>query len=247
MSEQRKLPDVVAKVTMAPTQHEIEQIVRVVLQRVRASLLAPPTQMDSRSTDGKPLDPAVLRLQQKLVTLENVREHWNGIKRLQVPQSTVVTPAVRDELRQRGIVLERVQNNASLQSESRSSKLLLIVPTAKKTGIGTQLEPLGVTMQSNASNTEQAQTIVQQHVSNEGHACIWCTPQPFAAARAAANSTETIAVHLPKLEKLAQAIEEARPNTLILDDGEWTAQSVVNLARAWARSRSSDWTRSSPK
>lgn len=77
----------------------IEYIVREVIRRLRASdsaapapaALAPPTRE--------------LVLADRLVTLETVRGKLDGILRVVVRRRAVVTPAVRDELRQRRITL----------------------------------------------------------------------------------------------------------------------------------------------
>ena len=44
------------------------------------------------------------------------------------------------------------------------------------------------------------------------------------------------AVLLPSIDDLARAIEEASPNTFILDDRRWSSASLGHLARHWSRS-----------
>jgi hypothetical protein len=42
-------------------------------------------------------------LPQRVVTLDALPEDWDGVNCIQVPRGAVVTPSVRDELRQRGV------------------------------------------------------------------------------------------------------------------------------------------------
>jgi hypothetical protein len=48
-----------------------------------------------------------LTLDQRVVTLNLLEGRLNGIRRLIVKRRTIVTPAVKDELRTRGIELQR--------------------------------------------------------------------------------------------------------------------------------------------
>jgi hypothetical protein len=51
-----------------------------------------------------------LMLDQKVVTLNQLEGRLNGIRRLVVKRRAIVTPAVKDELRTRGIELQRTDD-----------------------------------------------------------------------------------------------------------------------------------------
>ncbi|MGB7324623.1 MAG: hypothetical protein WBD31_07115, partial [Rubripirellula sp.] len=103
-----------------PTASEIETIVRVVVERLRglqsaqvatsapASELTHVIEQSSPQTKlvahiGKPNDPQTLSLDSRLVTLEHLRGRLQGIAVLEVVKRAIVTPAVIDSLKDRGI------------------------------------------------------------------------------------------------------------------------------------------------
>ncbi|WDI40813.1 hypothetical protein [Bremerella sp. P1] len=83
---------------------DIERIVRMVVQRLmRDGAASSPT---ATASVGE------LRLDVKLVTVETLKEKLNeSITVLCVPTKAVVTPAVKDELKQRGVELRRIDQN----------------------------------------------------------------------------------------------------------------------------------------
>ena len=79
---------------MTLSEEQVEWIVREVLRRLGVP-------GDERSSP-----PAVeLTISESLVTMRSLEGRLTGIKRLVVPQRAVVTPAVKDELKQRQIEL----------------------------------------------------------------------------------------------------------------------------------------------
>ncbi|MBI1246450.1 hypothetical protein GC197_01240 [bacterium] len=88
---------------------EIERIVRLVVQRLRQ---AGATTQPASTTQPSTANVGELRLDVKLVTIDSLKDKLNdSITRLCVPAKAVVTPAVKDELKQRGIELRRVDQN----------------------------------------------------------------------------------------------------------------------------------------
>ena len=95
--------------------NEIEQIVNAVLNRLRSmnALPAPATSATSQKpvvdsapkNNAEPKNTAELNLPEKLVTLELLRNRLEGVTSLRVLSNAIVTPAVEDELRDRGIEL----------------------------------------------------------------------------------------------------------------------------------------------
>ncbi|GAA4439256.1 hypothetical protein [Bremerella cremea] len=85
---------------------DIDRIVRLVVQRLlaeRSTSSASPVQSQPSSE---------LRLDMKLVTTESLKGKLNeSITALCVPAKAVVTPAVKDELKQRGVQLRRLDAN----------------------------------------------------------------------------------------------------------------------------------------
>ena len=73
---------------------DIERIVREVVSRLRA-------EMSEQSS-------AVLTLDARVVTMNELNGKLNGIQKLQVDAKAILTPSVRDELNDKNIELIRV-------------------------------------------------------------------------------------------------------------------------------------------
>ncbi len=110
---------------MSDLEAQIERIVRQVLAEMHpVSSLAPPAGL--RGGDGghragaRPQGPEASQqnqaplpretgdwvVDQRVVTLAQLPERWDGVRRVVVPVAAVVTPAVYDELRRRGVALD---------------------------------------------------------------------------------------------------------------------------------------------
>jgi hypothetical protein len=81
---------------MTVTPEQLEWIVQEVIRRLRAA-------------DGHAAPPPAgeLRLSDRVVTLAALQDRLASVRRVVVPARAVVTPAVRDELKQRQIELVR--------------------------------------------------------------------------------------------------------------------------------------------
>ena len=103
---------------------DIERIVQEVLQRLMDSrAVSTPETVEPASTVG------LLAIDDRVVSLRQVEGRLQGITTIQVSQRAVVTPAVRDLLRQRSVRLERTSSEmasgtltAKAASPSSSSK-----------------------------------------------------------------------------------------------------------------------------
>jgi hypothetical protein len=170
-----------------------------------------------------------LRLELPLITLEQLRSNLSGIQVLEVPRRAVVTPAVLDELRQRGVKLQRLSPHELRQSSSTQSSpsLMLVAPAGivKQQGAGAKLV-------EDADSQTTLHTI-SEHVFTPGHGVVWCSPRPFAAAMAIRGQAQLRAVQLTSLSDLKQAVAEAQPNLLIVDPRQWSAPAIANLLRTW--------------
>ena len=94
---------------------DLEFVVREVLKRLQAAGGAAPIV----STNRQPVAPDCGVITQRLVTLASLEGRLNGVSRLRVPSQAIVTPAVKDELKKRGIRLERGGDMAAPACVSR--------------------------------------------------------------------------------------------------------------------------------
>ena len=78
----------------------IDRIVREVVRRLLERGM-------SVAGDVAPQCDQELRLEQRLITLATLNGRLDGVKRVIVPKNAVITPAVRDELKDRSVLLEK--------------------------------------------------------------------------------------------------------------------------------------------
>lgn len=81
---------------MTLTKEQIDWIVAEVIRRLAAA--ASRSAADSTSS-------ADLRIAERVITLRTIEKQLSGVKRVVVPPKSVVTPAVKDELKARKIDL----------------------------------------------------------------------------------------------------------------------------------------------
>lgn len=84
---------------------QLEWIVQEVVRRLRG--LAPPLPPGEGRGEGAPARDAHIVLTQTLITTEHVQDRLQGVTQISVPARAVVTPSVRDLLRERNIELVR--------------------------------------------------------------------------------------------------------------------------------------------
>jgi len=227
---------------------DIEHIVRLVLERLRA--IGPTPAAVGTGTRASTSSPTLsqptglVQLDQRLVTLEDLRERWPGMKVLELPSACIVTPAVHDELRQRGVKLQRRQANHQLAVNTQTSRsnsaelqaLLVLIPAGGKPTLSRSVALQGGTVQHAAEDCRQVVETVQNHTQASQKYCLWSSSRPFAAMRASAAANGPVcAVQLSRASDLQAAVEQAQPSVLIIDDRQWTSDSLLNLARAWMK------------
>jgi hypothetical protein len=107
-----------------PAVQEIDRIVREVMRRlVGASSVAP-------RTVGRPnvaVEAASLRIDERVVSMATLDGRLDGVRRLIVPARAVVTPAVKDRLRERNIELIRRDASPTSAPPHASQGGLLVV------------------------------------------------------------------------------------------------------------------------
>lgn len=222
---------------MSMSAAEIEAIVRVVLQRVRAlprgseggpahiaglPSTSPAAQSTSTSND--------LKVQDQVVSLDCVAGRLEGISTLSVLAKAVITPAVHDELRSRKIVLQRLQplSATSTALRGRSSNLLCVAQAEWQSVLLPSVEFITATSNCSADTGR-----VAAHINSGGTAAIWCSKTPFAALRTASKNSALAPVQLHRLQDFARAHQEATPNLIILDSETWDSNRTLQLAEQW--------------
>lgn len=220
---------------MSASASEIETIVRLVVEILQAMAVAhAPLDAPKSSVDKPPRativtapsDPTRLVLRKPLVTLEQLSgKVLKDIRVVEVARKAVVTPAVKDELRLRGIQLKRTV--ASWPVAVREAEILMITSAAKSLRhsriVAEQIET------TPESTTEQA----LEHLTAPERCVVWCSRTPYAAHQAVCRHGQVRASLLFALSDLERAGSEVNPNVLILDDRRWSLADLNTLVHQW--------------
>lgn len=204
-----------------PTAIEIETIVRVVVERLRGLQPAQVMEQSSPQTklvtvNNKPQESKTLSLDSRLVTLERLRGRLSGIEIVEVADRAIVTPAVVDELRDRGVRLHRRAANTSIRSVDSAAERVLVMASQA------------------AVDQQQALEAITRHLRDSRNVAIWSSKRPYAAAIAASSNPSVKALQLSSPAEFERAMSEAKPNLLVVDERHWTPAAIAWLARNWS-------------
>lgn len=226
---------------MAQSAAEIEQIVSVVLARLRsmnALQLNVPAATSTNTQEPAPSVPvSELVIDEKLVTLESLRGKLSDVQTVAVRSSAIITPAVIDELKDHKISLVRKSFEAQAEAKPFSPSNLADDPGAYLFVMETT-EPRmnqlpGQVLQSRSNQVADAKRIAA-HINGGGKAAVWCTDKPFAAATITAATPALKHVHLRAPEEISTALKEVVPNVVVVDSRQWNERMIVELLRIWS-------------
>jgi hypothetical protein len=82
---------------------QLEWIVAEVVKRLRAETAC------GCQSNAKPQTAGVMELTERVVTTSTLRNRLEGIASVRVSRRAIVTPAAVDELRERGVTLQRAE------------------------------------------------------------------------------------------------------------------------------------------
>jgi len=154
-----------------PATELVERIVREVMSRLGAadgrsgvspdgspredaSGASPDARRPQRRTDGEPCA-GELAISSRVVSIAEVEDRLQGIRRLVVPPGAVVTPSVRDELRRRNIAVVRGRTEGPCRGDA--AEVLMMV-------LGSRFDPAALegalADEGLAARTERADCLV---------------------------------------------------------------------------------------
>ncbi len=196
---------------------EIERIVRLVVERlVKESASVGEVAAKASPPVGE------LRLDSKLVTVSSLKGKLNdAITVLCVPAKAVVTPAVKDELKDRGIRLRRA-NQADCGQEDLSP---VVINAAKQTvssawhaaGRSEQVGNLKLALQRAISVAQSDKMVVV------------LVDQPDVAAAAANRTSGIRAMVACASHEWKSAVESLGANFVVCHPGQWNDNDVPRL------------------
>jgi hypothetical protein len=163
--------------------------------------------------------PGTLVIDDAVVTLASLDGRLDGVNRVVASSTAVVTPAVRDELRERGITLERGESGGQLATATQRK---LVFASAKgrcdTDAIARALRATGVELET-IECSGMANTVGELacRIAGEGVMCVVATSRPAAAACVANRHTGVRAAAVASVDDVDRAISEVGANLLAID------------------------------
>jgi hypothetical protein len=211
---------------------EIERIVREVMAHLEvASKAANAAPADVPSTVSPAARHGDVVVDSRVVTLETVAGRLEGAKQLIVPPAALVTPAVRDELRRKGVALVRGSAAAGVR-DALPAVLLVVgrtrqapdeaVQTLAQEGVDVRTESLDCTI---ASTNKLAAAVAQGQLG-----VLWT--RHTAAGMCLANRHAGVrAVLAGSVSATAAALAAVGANVLVVDPTVGTAYEKKQILR----------------
>jgi hypothetical protein len=217
---------------------EIERIVREVLARLGGAPAAVPAA--AANGQGKAVtEAATLVLDARVVTLDDLSGRLDKQQSVTVPTNAVVTPAVRDYLRERKIRLVRRQ---ATERVAKAAIRLVVGVTDTKYEPSEMLRPLSaqgiqIELAAGGSLTAVTESIVEQ-VKRDSTLGLVLTEQVAAVVCLANRQTGVRAAAAAKLGEVEGAIQQVGVNLLVINP---RGQSGYALRQMVQRYSSGAW------
>lgn len=199
----------------------LAEIVRRVVERLRA--MADDGGARSKTAEAPTIpsttvDTEVWQIGARVVTLATLKERPASARRLRVAANAVVTPAVRDEIRLRGWVLEREAAGAS--STKKTPRPALVTPCFLQTppGIvdGSMIERPVQLRPASHLTAEQLRDQVSAAVKQSGRAVVVAL-EPYVAVCELNRDSTLRAGYAPSATALSKLVQQLRPNVVVID------------------------------
>ncbi len=230
------------------TNAEIETIVRRVLNRMLAGGSSSALESTSIAAESS----SILRLQHQLITLASIPRDLTGIREVHIPTRAVVTPAVRDLLRNASASI--IRGNATKTNSAKPDQPADFVSKASPTSLKLHpsLQPLIITGSANFMPaimrticSRQAKTLPPSQddaaalreatvgIRNGHRAAVIIGSSAHAIAWQAARDEKLRPVVVGHWTQLAETLAEVPTNLVILSTKYWNAPAACNVIRAF--------------
>ncbi|MGA2254834.1 MAG: hypothetical protein ABSG53_09245 [Thermoguttaceae bacterium] len=215
------------------TTEEIERIVREVMTQlgVASKTVTAPAPADSPPAVLPAARHDELVVDSRVVTLELIAGRLHGTKQLMVPPGALVTPAVVDELRRKGVAL--VRGIAAASARTKLPRLLLVVGRTRHDPAATvqMLVQEGVDVQTESSDCMIASTDKLAAAIAQGQLGLLWTRHTAAGLCLANRHAGVRAVLAASVAATAAAVSAVGANVLVVDPTVGTAYEKKQILR----------------
>lgn len=225
----------------------IDEIVREVVRQIQAisrSAAAPslsasikpsasaPAQVSPPSVAkaSAPQQPTTLTFSDRLVTLAALEGKLNGVQQLVVARKAIVTPAVKDDLKRRGIA---IVHHDSVSSQNTTIRLLAAaannaINVAVRANLAQATQGVEWLESHGTQSLAGAVAELAKHVINRKLPGLLLTAQPIAAALLANRNPNIRAATVTDVRSLDEALAQIGAN-LIAVDPQRVGPAVLNI------------------
>jgi hypothetical protein len=216
---------------------DIDRIVAEVVRRLRSHAAGSSTGPSSTvsASNASSSQAGELVLTDKVITLSLLKGKLTGVSKLVVGERAIVTPAVRDELKQRGIAWSR----SSAQKSGTTTVGLLTAATDDVSAVPLKvlrcprIERIETGASTSLENTAQD---LARHMTARQLPGLLVSNRPYAAVVAASQAQGIRAAIVATTADVAQAAAEAGVNLFVVSPLQTTPTVLKNIAQAIAAS-----------
>lgn len=237
---------------------QIEAIVREVLRRLRALDDSSDNAADSSADNAAVVreetasSASTLEWDQPLVTWTRLASQLDGYSHVTFPPRIIVSPLVRDELKQRGIRWT-VRDTARTENQTKATRHLLVWGQAgsrqrelasllaKQLNSSTLQVAVALDSGPGSSDDSFASTSLDSlsgklaSLRDESTRAILLSQTPYRCCCDINRHREACAVVVSHAAHVVQMIQEARPNVLVFDLGRQPFSEILHALRIYLR------------
>lgn len=221
---------------MSVAEIDIETIVREVIRRLREAQGG--TDNDNKTIAGTQRVATSLAVTDRVVTLATLDGKLTGIQNIVVPARAIVTPAARDELKQRKITIDRTANATHKNVAKQSLASGLTVAVAASGVCEVELRKLlgtsvNVVKQPAGDEVASVKTLGESVVA--GGRGVLITSTPAAAVMLANRVSGVRAAYGFSFPAIRRAKDEIDANLLIIEPAGKSAAELVGMIAEFER------------
>ncbi len=190
----------------------------------------------TQSSDTLVIDAAV-------VSLATLQKQLSGHKTIQVAPKSIITPAVKDFCREKGISIVRGESVAkpsseialisdSLSKPARPQRLIVVGGSDAMDAVAKQLCPKQARVLATVADDSAAVRAALEGLQSGHQAAVLWSDTPFATNWQASRIDSLRPAMVSQWSELGQAIREVPLNLLILPKQNWSLPAFCNASRS---------------
>lgn len=217
---------------------DVDLVVREVLRRLMSDrpLSSPVTVASQPTSSAVPQAPGNLNLSQRVITLADVEGRLHGAQTLTVPVGAVVTPAVRDELKQHNVTLRHSDGHATPAPATTSLVVATAGTTFNAASLIKAMENTGTTIeQIESTNLTTTVSQVSDAVCHGNRLGVLLTDKPAMAACMANRDARIRAAVARSLADVTAVVDSLGANLLMIEPLSTGMYALRSMITAFVR------------